>query len=68
MRRFARYSVISLMFLGISSGCARDTLHLIATEEAMSSADAQAQLDPGIRFFFGGQASSEPEREPGSRQ
>ena len=37
-------------------------------EEAMSSADAQAQLDPGIRFFFGGQASSEPEREPGSRQ
>ena len=66
MRRFARYSVISLMLLMYFVRVMPVIRCIwISIEEVMSSVNVQAQLDRGRRFFFGNQEYPGPEREPG---
>ena len=66
MKQFARNVFIILFLFGCSVSYARDTLHQISLEEAMSSADSQAALTGEVQFFFGDQDYPEVERQLGT--
>lgn len=57
--------IIALAFLTTESVLARDERVRFPVAEALTTADAQEQLDQGVQFFFGSAAHPEVERSFG---